>query len=69
MNISNFSNLMTPKETAEALGVTLQTLSVWRCTKRYPIKYIKMGSKIFYRREDLQEFIESRIVGGESDEN
>ena len=34
--------LLTPEQTAEMLGVTMGTLSVWRCTKRYPgLRYTK----------------------------
>ena len=38
-----------------------QTLALWRCKGRGP-KYVKLGSRVFYRGGDLNEFIESRLV-------
>jgi hypothetical protein len=58
-----FTDKLTSAEAAEILGVKPETLAVWRCTKRYPIKYIKIGSKVFYKSEDIKAFIESRIYG------
>jgi excisionase family DNA binding protein len=51
------------KEAAEILGVTPGTLSVWRCTRRYPLPYVKVGRSVRYRMADLEAFIESRTVG------
>lgn len=51
------------KQAAEYIGVAEHTLHVWRCTKRYPIPYLKIGSKIYYRRSDLDVFLASRLVG------
>ena len=38
-----------------------QTLRIWRCKGRGP-KYVKIGSRVFYRGGDLNQFIESRLV-------
>jgi excisionase family DNA binding protein len=54
--------LLTPKETAEILGVTVGTLQIWRTTRRYPLNYIKSGRLIRYRAEDVQAFIEKRMI-------
>ena len=51
---------MTPEEVSAELGVTTQALEVWRSTKRYPLPYYKLGRRIFYRRSDVEAFIESR---------
>jgi len=48
---------------ADFLGVEPGTLAVWRCTKRYPLKYAKIGRLIRYRRGDLRSFAASRVVG------
>ena len=53
--------LLTPKEVAEILGISVETLNVWRSTKRYPLPYVKSGRLIRYRRPDVEEFINSRI--------
>lgn len=51
-----------PDQAAEYLGVSRNTLAVWRCTGRYKITYYKIGSKVFYKEQDLINFIESRRV-------
>lgn len=50
------------KAAAEYLGVTENTLNVWRCTKRYEIPYIKIGVRVFYRKSDLDAWLDSRTV-------
>lgn len=56
-------NLLTNDEAAVYIGVAPQTLTIWRCVKRYAIPYIKVGSRIRYRREDLDAWLASRTVG------
>jgi hypothetical protein len=56
------TELLSNKQAAEFLGITPGTLSVWRCENRYPIPYIPVGSKIRYRVEDLQAFLDARRV-------
>lgn len=55
-------NLLTPFDVAMLLGVTEGTLEVWRCTKRYPLNYIKIGGRVRYRLEDVDAFVEARVV-------
>jgi len=57
--------LLTPKETAIYIGVVENTLSVWRCTKRYEIPYIKVGRLVKYRKSALDAFLDRRTVGRE----
>jgi len=57
--------LITPKETANILGVGEATLSIWRCTCRYPLPYVKVGRAVKYRLSDVEEFIRQRTIGGE----
>lgn len=54
--------LLTRKEAAEYLGVTVRTLSVWACVKRYNLPYVKIGRLAKYRRADLDAFITQRTV-------
>lgn len=54
--------LLTPKETANILGVTVGTLQIWRTTRRYPLDYIKSGRLVRYRAEDVQAFIDNRKI-------
>jgi excisionase family DNA binding protein len=52
--------LLTPQEAALYLGISVNTLSVWRSTGRYDLPFIKIGGKVKYRESDLAAFIEKR---------
>lgn len=56
--------LLLPAEAAAMLGLVPETLENWRVTNRYPLRYIKIGSRVRYSRADVQDFIRSRRVGG-----
>ena len=60
-------DLLDEKQAAQVLDVEPGTLSVWRCTKRYKIPFIKVGRLVRYRRSDLEAWLESRTLnnGGE----
>jgi excisionase family DNA binding protein len=49
--------LLTPAEVAAQLRVSVGTLAVWRCTKRYPLKFLKIGHAVRYRAADVEEFL------------
>lgn len=57
------TKLMTPEEVAEYLGLEVETLNVWRCTKRYNLPYTKIGRLVRYRAEDVEAFVASRVEG------
>lgn len=50
------------REAAAFLGVKPATLEIWRSAKRYNLPYIKIGSRVFYRRSALVAFEQSRTV-------
>lgn len=56
------SDLLTRREAAAYLGVTPETLAVWASTRRYPLRFIKIGRLSKYRKSDLDAFINSRTV-------
>jgi excisionase family DNA binding protein len=58
------SALLTAEQAAQILDVSAGTLSVWRATKRYALRYVKVGSKVRYRRDDLERFISLRTQSG-----
>lgn len=60
--INDASRLLTPNQVAEILGVDVETLNVWRTTKRYKLHYVKAGRLVRYRLSDLNQFIESRTI-------
>jgi excisionase family DNA binding protein len=57
------TKLLTPIETSAMLGVSVETLNVWRATNRYRLPYVKVGRLVRYRLDDLTTFIESRMQG------
>ena len=57
--------LLTPAETARVLGVKEDTLTVWRCQKRYDLPYVKVGRHVRYKVEDVAEFIERQTIAGQ----
>ncbi len=56
--------LLTRKQAAEYIGVEPSTLDVWASTKRYSLKFIKVGRLAKYRVADLDEFLSLRTVNG-----
>lgn len=58
----NIRPLLTPKDVSETLGITSGTLQIWRTTCRYDLPYIKVGGKVMYRPEDIQDFIKRRTM-------
>ncbi|MDX9834707.1 MAG: helix-turn-helix domain-containing protein [Desulfobulbus sp.] len=58
------SELLTPETTANLLGVKPATLCVWRCVRRYPLPWVKIGARrVMYRRADVEAFIAAGAVG------
>lgn len=56
----NSDKLMTPQDVAEFIGVSVETLNVWRATRRYKLPYIKVGRLVRYRLSDILSFLETR---------
>lgn len=54
--------LLTPAALAKELEIAVQTLSNWRCLRRYDLPFIKCGGHIRYRRSDVERFLASRTV-------
>jgi excisionase family DNA binding protein len=65
-SLSLTNALLTREQAAEFLGLRPQTLAVWASTRRYALPMVKVGSLVRYRRSDLERFLESRTVGGNS---
>ncbi len=61
--------MMTPQQAADYLGVNVQTLGIWRCTRRYPLSFVKVGRKVCYRKADLDRFIQQRTENRADDES
>jgi len=61
MNNKNADQLLTPQNVADRLGVSITTLATWRCTKRYPLTYVKVGRLVRYRLADVESFEVARL--------
>jgi len=53
-------DLLDEKEAGLFLDTAPGTLSVWRCTGRYNLPFVKIGRKVRYRRTDLVAWLEKR---------
>lgn len=51
----------TPEELAGVLDVTIDTLAEWR-SKRTGPDYVKLGKKVMYRVEDVEQWMERNVV-------
>jgi DNA-binding transcriptional MerR regulator len=56
--------LLSDKETAEFLGLTTRTLREWRKQRKGPA-FVKMGTKIKYRKTDIDLYLDSQTVSPE----
>ena len=65
LNNQSCDPLLTPPEAAAYIGVTENTLSVWRCVGRYNIQFVKVGRLVRYRKSALDAFLDRRTIGGE----
>ena len=54
--------LLTPSEVSKLLGVDIETLNIWRATRRYNLAYVKVGRLVRYRMADVQGFIQSNLI-------
>jgi predicted DNA-binding transcriptional regulator AlpA len=64
MTISNPT--LTPDAAAEFLGLASSTLAKMRLSGNGPV-YCKLGRRVVYRMEDLEAWLESRVVRNTSD--
>jgi hypothetical protein len=58
--------LLTPDQVAERLGLSVQTLAIWRLRAFGP-RWLKISSRVRYRERDLEEFLASRARTSTSD--
>ena len=62
------SVLLNPSETADRLRTTPGVLAVWRSTRRYPLAFVRVGRRIFYRSTGVEKFLELRTDSGAPEE-
>lgn len=54
-------DLLSEDDLAVTLGVTVQTLATWRSERQGP-DYVKLGKSVFYRVDDIVEWIDRNII-------
>ncbi len=57
----NPADLLSPVQAASLLCLSAKTLATWRSTGRHALPYVKIASRIRYRRCDLDAWLESRM--------
>lgn len=60
--VADMEPLMTETQAAEFLGVARDTLTVWRCTGRVEIPYVKIGRAIRYIPKELRDHVKANTV-------
>jgi hypothetical protein len=58
--------LLTTRETADYRRTSIRTLDRERAEGRGP-RYVRISTRIYYRRCDVDAFITAHLVGGERD--
>jgi predicted DNA-binding transcriptional regulator AlpA len=61
---NNLSELLTEHDVARVTGLSVASVRRWRLFKQGP-RYLKLGSAVRYRPEDVRAWLESRPTGGE----
>lgn len=61
MTATTLISRLTVPEAAKHLGVGVSTLDKMRMQGRGP-RYLKLGSRIFYRQSDLDAYLEAAVV-------
>jgi predicted DNA-binding transcriptional regulator AlpA len=62
------STLLTEEDVAQQLHVSVASLRRWRIERRGP-QFIKVGSLVRYRPEELEAWLLSRPKGGSASES
>jgi excisionase family DNA binding protein len=60
-------HLLSEKDAAPRLGVSVRTLQAWRVRGGGP-RFAKLGRKVLYRPEDLDGFVEAGLRTSTSDQ-
>jgi len=47
------------KQAAEYIGISKNTLNNWRMDRSQQIPFLKLGTRVIYRSEDLDKYLES----------
>jgi len=65
--MDNDHRLLTTRDVAKLLQVSMSTLSKWRVSKREALPFLKLGRAVRYRLEDVQAHLHTRVRRSTSD--
>lgn len=65
-NVIAIPRLISRDDAAAILGIRPHTLACWACNGRYRLPFVRVGRRVMYRREDIEQFISSNLVGQEA---
>ena len=54
-------DLLTTDQVATALGLSSRTLAAWRSSRSSSLPYVKTGSRVRYRSQDVVAWLESQL--------
>lgn len=54
------TELLDPKEAAKAMRCSIHTVRAWTFQQKLPV--VRLGRKVLFRREDIENFINRNIV-------
>lgn len=54
-------DLLTTDQVATALGLSSRTLAAWRSSRSNSLPYVKTGSRVRYRSQDVVTWLESQV--------
>ncbi|MCC6366870.1 MAG: helix-turn-helix domain-containing protein [Bryobacterales bacterium] len=60
----SFERLLNDHEVAARVGVSVATVRRWRQLGTGPL-YLKIGALVWYRLQSIQEWLDSRPMGGD----
>jgi excisionase family DNA binding protein len=55
------TRVLTEREVADRLGLSVATLRAWRLRRKGP-RYVRFGRAVRYRVEDIDRFVEASVV-------
>jgi len=55
------NELLNDREVGEVLDLQPSTIRKKRCEGSLPIRYIKVGRKVFYKRADVLRYLEAHV--------
>jgi predicted site-specific integrase-resolvase len=58
--VASPADRLDPFQTADLLGVRVQTLAIWRSSGRHGLPYTKVGRRIFYSRQSVLDWMSRR---------